>query len=1037
MFNQSQQEYLPLLNIIHGFWLPESDDQFIQSGQFWLWVETSTPQERDEQTHPCHLSGSTLSSFLNAELQLTTASLAYHQILLPTRCNSLSSTVLPSPELKHFPNQDDDDDAKVSLQPWRVECVALDMPIQQLSQLHFLATYQQLDTGLGSDFLFWHYFSQTVKQLMLKDHYLPGLIQRASKKKQDIYRSWQIVSADYEASLERAVKHMPLICKVAFEAKSLLRHFTEVNLHQLLELAISKAPVSVKKPFDDTLIEGFFAPVKQPGSMSNHKAEFAQWHQWQHKIADMAQNAHIQLCFQLVEGEQDNWSIAFLAASKHDLSFKQSLADYWRLNTSQKAGLTALLGDDFEHQVLCALGGAASIYPRLWQGMNSQQPERLILTLEQAFEFLKETAWVLEDAGYKVIVPAWWTPQGRQRAKVKLRTKSAGTSASSADSSKGLLSLDNLIDYRYELAIGDQPVTEQEWSQLVNAKTPLVEFRGQWMELDQAQMADMLAFWRKQNGDEDKTPLSMPELLQQLADENGIFELNQNDALAQMLGKLSNQSMLEPIDDPAQLNASLRDYQKRGVSWLRYLEQLGLNGCLADDMGLGKTIQVIATLVVDEAQGVNHGCTLLIAPTSVMGNWQKEVQKFAPQLNTAIHHGSGRIKDQAEFVELCHNNHMVITSYSLARKDAKLLENVHWQRIVLDEAQNIKNPKSAQSKAIFKLKGVSKLALTGTPVENRLMDLWSIFNFLNPGYLSSQANFRKQYELPIQRHNSVSQSTLLKKLIAPFILRRLKTDKNIIKDLPDKVENKVYCNLSKEQAALYEAVVLDVEKQLAEQEEMDDKSKIGGLMLSTLTKLKQICNHPMQFLQDGSEFTPQRAHKLERLGEMLEEAQAEGDSVLIFTQFTEIGEQLVKYLSQQKQLNCYYLHGGVSRKKRESMIEEFQDANTGPSVFVLSLKAGGVGITLTRANHVFHFDRWWNPAVEDQATDRAFRIGQKKNVFVHKFITLGTLEERIDEMISDKKKMAGAIVGSDESWLSNLDTNAFKSLIALNKQSVL
>ncbi|TXK93162.1 ATP-dependent helicase, partial [Methylococcaceae bacterium HT1] len=292
-------------------------------------------------------------------------------------------------------------------------------------------------------------------------------------------------------------------------------------------------------------------------------------------------------------------------------------------------------------------------------------------------------------------------------------------------------------------------------------------------------------------------------------------------------------------------------------------------------------------------------------------------------------------------------------------------------------------------------------ALTGTPVENRLMDLWSIFNFLNPNYLGKQAQFRKNYELPIQRDNNQVQSTILKQLIQPFILRRLKTDKSIIKDLPDKIENKQYCNLSKEQASLYQAVVSEVEEQL----EDSDGIQRQGLMLSTLMKLKQICNHPVQFLQDDSQFSAQRSHKLERIIDMLAEAIAEGDSVLIFTQFTEIGDKLSHYLSQEQHYPCYYLHGGIARKKREKMIEDFQDPESPPSVFVLSLKAGGVGITLTHANHVFHFDRWWNPAVENQATDRAFRIGQKKKVMVHKFITLGTLEERIDQMIEDKQKM--------------------------------
>ena len=325
------------------------------------------------------------------------------------------------------------------------------------------------------------------------------------------------------------------------------------------------------------------------------------------------------------------------------------------------------------------------------------------------------------------------------------------------------------------------------------------------------------------------------------------------------------------------------------------------------------------------------------------------------------------------------------------------------------------------------------MALTGTPIENRLLDLWSIFNFLNPGYLGTQAQFRKSFEVPIQKSNDPRQATTLKKLVEPFILRRVKTDQSIIKDLPDKVEQKLFCNLTKEQASLYEAVVKDVENQLESAEGIHRK----GLILATLTKLKQVCNHPRQFLQDESEFTALRSHKLTRLTEMVEEAMEERDSLLVFTQFTELGAALEKYIRQTFHCNTYYLHGGTSRKKRESMIAEFQDPETEPSVFILSLKAGGVGITLTKANHVFHFDRWWNPSVEDQATDRAFRIGQKKNVFVHKFVATGTLEERIDEMIEDKKKLAGSIVGADESWLTELDNNAFRKLISLNKSAIM
>ena len=671
---------------------------------------------------------------------------------------------------------------------------------------------------------------------------------------------------------------------------------------------------------------------------------------------------------------------------------------------------------------------------RFGQGLETDEPTGITVDLNTAFDFLKESAWILEDAGYKVIIPAWWTPKGRQKAKIKLRAKGKSLSGGD-DKAKSYFSFERLVDYEFSLAIGEEAVTEQEWNQLVNAKAPLVQFRGQWMELDQDKMKEMLEFWKQQK---DENPdLSLMDFMK-LAAGNGEDELevefDRDDVLSTLMGQLRDKSQLAIAPDPDTLQGTLREYQQRGLSWLSYLEQLGLNGCLADDMGLGKTVQVIARLAQEremaEAEGINTlPPTLLIAPTSVLGNWQREIHKFAPHITTAVHHGGNRTKDTKLFKAMCRDHDVIITSFSLARLDAKLFSGVNWHRVVLDEAQNIKNPKAAQTKAILKLNANHRLALTGTPVENRLMDLWSIFNFLNPGYLGTQAQFRKQFEMPIQKENQQTKSTMLKRLVEPFILRRVKTDKSIIKDLPDKVEQKLYCNLTKEQASLYEAVLKDVEEKLQEAEGISRK----GLILATLTKLKQICNHPRQFLQDESEFTPERSHKLSRLMDMIDEVVDERESALVFTQFREIGDALEKYLRHTRHINTYYMHGGTNRNKREKMIEEFQDPDSEPSIFVLSLKAAGVGITLTKANHVFHFDRWWNPAVEDQATDRAFRIGQTKNVFVHKFVAMGTLEERIDEMIEDKKKLAGAIVGSDESWLTELDNDAFRELIALNK----
>ncbi|WP_428356539.1 DEAD/DEAH box helicase [Methyloprofundus sp.] len=1018
------------MKVIHGTWIPASAKKFIQTGQFSIWLETDEVKpKKTSQQHPQQFVEKEGLAFLKAAfsyaLKSGDSSPQLQSIYLPT----LNNKPIPSPELSTI-----DIDGALKLQAWQVLSYPLPAPLKNLGDIYFLSHYQHEDIRVGRDFLFWYYFSQSLKQVLYKDQYIPGLVAEAAKTKTNLYRCWKIISPGYEALIEQSVAAMPLACAQNHQSESLLRHFAEVMIHQLLDASVKDLPGVFRNKVQNDFLQSiiFDEQIDQPlRKVTKIPEEFQQWHLWQRKLLSTQQKSSLQLGFQLYEADAkqvDNWRLSFVLGSYKDPSFKLDLADFWADGDNYHKLITKQLGAGVEQQILVNLAHAARIYPKLWLGMETAEPANITLSLDEAFEFLQEWAWVLEDAGFRIIIPARLTPKGRQRAKMRLR--SGNSKSTSNKSAKSYLSLDDLTNYHYEFAIGDEKVSVEEWQQLVEMKMSLVYFRGQWVELDQDKMQQMLAFWQQQQ--EQPETLSVQELLQKLAEEGDSLEVDANDSLADMMAHLNNHSELALIDNPPLLKAQLRDYQKRGVSWLRYLESLGLNGCLADDMGLGKTMQVIAALILEKQEGTT-GPTLLIAPTSVIGNWQKEIHKFAPHLNTFIHHGSQREKDQAAFNDLCNTQDMLITSYTLVRKDSALLNSINWHRVVLDEAQNIKNPKAAQTKAILKLEAEHRLALTGTPVENRLMDLWSIFNFLNPNYLGKQAQFRKNYELPIQRDNNQVQSTVLKQLIQPFILRRLKTDKSIIKDLPDKIENKQYCNLSKEQASLYQAVVSEVEEQLEDSEGIQRQ----GLMLSTLMKLKQVCNHPTQFLQDDSPFSAERSHKLERLTEMLAEAIAEGDSVLIFTQFTEIGDKLSHYLSQEQHYPCQYLHGGIARKRREKMIEDFQDPESPPSVFVLSLKAGGVGITLTRANHVFHFDRWWNPAVENQATDRAFRIGQKKKVMVHKFITLGTLEERIDQMIEEKQKMADSIIGNDESWLTKLDNQAFKELIALNKNSIM
>ncbi len=1041
------------MNILHGTWIPQASQEFVRSGDFCLWVETDAPPKKrqtwGDRDHPEQMKASELSEFVADELGLPVFvenTISTHYFIFP----STDTDPLPSLEMARY--RETDPPEPTQWQTWAIDCYRVESIVKTLNDLHFLCLYDRDEVQMGVDLLFWYRYTQAFTEVIYKDRYIPGWkyrevsVQKGRSKRKtksaEIYPIWEILSETYEENIQIYAECMPLACTAGvgdkislYDRETLLRHFSEYLLNDIV--AKTPIPASFSKKFSRSILLGSCLQIDGDGGLPVITGEatleiYEQWRSWKQKLLVAQNTTAFNLCFQLEEAtgdRADDWELQFLVSLKTDPSLKLDLSEYWQMTKQGKQNVRNQFGETFERDLLLNLGYAARIYPKLWQGLETDKPVGCSLTLAEAFDFLKESAWILEDAGYKVIVPAWWTPEGMQRAKIRLKATSSKKSSPTSDS-KGYFQLETLISYQYELAIGGEPVSQKEWGELVEAKTPLVKFRGQWMELDRAKMQQMLEFW--QTHKEGVPELSLLELMQKASAEEEGIEVETDKALAEMMAKLRDSSALQPIDDPQRFNGCLREYQKRGVAWIQYLEQLGLNGCLADDMGLGKTVQVIARLVGEREQLDAIAPTLLIAPTSVVSNWRKEIEKFAPQLQVMVHHGSDRVKDSKTFKKLSLQQDVVITSFALVRLDSKLFKGINWHRVVIDEAQNIKNPKAAQTKAILKLKSRHRLALTGTPVENRLLDLWSIFNFLNPGYLGKESQFRKGFEVPIQKGNDRVKSNILRKLVQPFILRRLKTDKQIVKDLPDKIQHKQFCNLTKEQASLYEAVVRDVVEQLAEAEGIQRK----GLILATLMKLKQVCNHPRQFLQDSSEFTPERSHKLQRLREMVEEVFLEGESLLIFTQFTEIGDALQRYLKQELHCNTYYLHGGTSAKKRERYIAEFQDPNTEPSAFILSLKAGGVGITLTKANHVFHFDRWWNPAVENQATDRAFRIGQTKTVFVHKFVTVGTVEEQIDRAIEEKEKVASAIVGSDESWLTELDNESFKQLIALNKQAV-
>jgi SNF2 family DNA or RNA helicase len=763
----------------------------------------------------------------------------------------------------------------------------------------------------------------------------------------------------------------------------------------------------------------------------------------------------VRTCFRLVEpGQPDeegdreegdpDWRVEFALQSTDDPSLVMPAADIWAGTSA--AGLVAGIKHP-EEELLAGLGRAARLFPALDQALRSAAPAVATLDTEGAFVFLKQSAPLLSGAGFGVLLPDW-VRRSRLGLKLTTRTKSASSGATAADPKFGLR---DLVDFRYDLAVGDQELDPDELAELARLKVPLVRLRGQWVELDDKHLKAALKFLeRNRSGTMSGADALMAGLNAVGADPDGVdLPLVQVDADGWLGDLLSGQTdrRLEPVSNPGGFDGELRPYQERGVAWLSFLGVLGLGSVLADDMGLGKTIQVLGLLAHEREAGRTpvaadrqvdvtgsmatvRNPSLLVCPMSVVGNWAREAGRFTPDLNVHVHHGSDRLSGD-ELTEALRAADLVITTYGVATRDREALGRVEWARVVCDEAQNIKNHATRQAQAVRGLPAAARIALTGTPVENRLADLWSIMEFTNPGLLGPAERFRKRFAVPIERSADEEASARLRRITGPFILRRLKTDKSIISDLPDKLEMKVWCNLTAEQASLYQATVDDM---MAKIEAAGEGIERRGLVLATMAKLKQVCNHPAHLLGDGSRLAG-RSGKLARLEEICDEIVAEGDKALAFTQYAEFARVLQPHLAARLGCPVLYLHGGTPKKRRDAMVAEFGEMAE-PAVFLLSLKAGGTGLNLTAASHVIHVDRWWNPAVEDQATDRAFRIGQRKDVQVRKFVCVGTLEERIDAMLEEKKALAERIVGTGEGWLTELSVAELRKVITLSPEAV-
>ena len=729
----------------------------------------------------------------------------------------------------------------------------------------------------------------------------------------------------------------------------------------------------------------------------------------------------------LVDGQDPAvppWRVEFALQSTEDPSLMLPAGDVWAGTGGWSPG--GITHPDEE--LLAGLGAATRLFSELDSALRVPAPADVELDTAGAFRFLTETGPMLAGAGFGVLLPDW-ARKARLGLKLTSRTRSsAGTGADGAGSGAGF-GLHDLVQFRYDLAVADTTLDPGELAELARLKIPLVRIRGQWVELDERNLKAALKFLESDRSGELPAGDVLLAGLRGPDEDLPVTAVDADGWLGDLLSGQTEQS-LTALATPASFHGKLRPYQERGLAWLSFLSSLGLGGILADDMGMGKSPQTLSLLVYEKETDKKSGPTLLVSPMSLVGNWQKEAERFTPDLAVHVHHGSDRLSG-AELRDTLSAADLVITTYAIAARDRDELAAVGWQRVVCDEAQNIKNAGTRQARAVRSLPAASRIALTGTPVENRLGELWSIMEFTSPGLLGPAEKFRTSFAVPVERHGDEDAADRLKRLTGPFILRRVKTDRSIISDLPDKIEMKVWCNLTPEQASLYQATVADM---LARIESAEQDIERRGLVLATMAKLKQVCNHPAHLLGDGSRL-PGRSGKLARLEEICDEIVAAGDKALCFTQYAEFGRVLQPYLTARLGCPVLYLHGGTAKKARDEMVASFQSL-TEPAVFLLSLKAGGTGLNLTGANHVIHFDRWWNPAVEDQATDRAFRIGQRRDVQVRKFVCVGTLEERIDSMIEEKKALAERIVGTGESWLTELSTADLRDVLALSPEAV-
>ncbi len=1056
--------------ILHGTWVINH-----QNSYFFIWGETWRSSQVNTQVSDeiCLYPLAMTSEELNEWLEISNLSIA--NLIQPNTINKQRIKGKPATEIK-LPNHSQiislptdflesnkselvtispvysvAVDIKYSssqyLHPWKIEgfCLSPALAIQFLSSLP-LSPNNSKAALLGADIHFWVHIYRWNLDLISRCKFLPIV----EKKDGNLIAQWQVLldSALDVTRLEKFASKMPLACRsyqqntenIAIDLPLLpqeiiLSFLNNITDHQLRLMLGSQSPLEPRiiMSLPTVLQQWLKGLINENNTINATQGEGLQTtlKAWTLPLEyQLTGKALFRTCFQLLppENEETNWILKYFLQAVDNPEFLIEAAIIWQQPVEKLVYQDRTI-EQPQETFLRGLGLASRLYPIINASLETPSPEFCHLSPMEAYEFIKAITWRFEDSGLGVILPPSLANREGWANRLGLKI-----SAETPQKKSGRLGLQSLLNFQWQLAIGGQTISKLEFDKLVKLNSPLVEINGEWVELRPQDIKTAQTFFSSRK---EQMSLSLEDALRiskgdtQVIEKLPVVSFEASGILAELIGALSNNQEIEILPTPNNFTGQLRPYQERGVAWLAFLERWGLGACLADDMGLGKTIQFIAFILHLKEENVLEKPTLLVCPTSVMGNWQKEVSKFAPILKVLEYHGDKRPQGKI-FTEVVKKHDLVITSYSLIHRDIKLLKTVEWQIVVLDEAQNIKNSESKQSQAVRQLETAFRIALTGTPVENRLQELWSILDFLNPGYLGNKQFFQRRFAMPIEKYGDSASLNQLRSLVQPFILRRLKTDKDIIQDLPEKQEMTVFCGLTSEQVTLYQQLV---DNSLIEIETAEGLQR-RGMILGLLVKLKQVCNHPAQYLKLSS-LEKHHSAKLQRLEEMLEEVLAAKDKALIFTQFAEWGKLLRPYLEKKLGREILFLYGSTSKKQREEMIDRFQHDPQGPPIMILSLKAGGVGLNLTRANHVFHFDRWWNPAVENQATDRVFRIGQPRNVQVHKFVCTGTLEEKINDMIEGKKQLAEQVVGAGEDWLTELDTDQLRNLLILDRNAVI